>query len=251
MRPTRILVSLLAAALLVGTLAADAEAQRRGRRRRTPAPAPAAEAAPEAEAPAEGETAEDATGEEAEAAPEAEAPAAEAPPPPGDDLPPPEDLSPLRAELEAVMNDLVEARARVSVIGRQLFDTRVVVRLRDRAGRDHDLTRLTLRLDGAPIYQGGDDLSGRDSVQVFEGFAAPGPHLLTVELERRERANDAFGYVRADTYRVMVVQGMLTEIGLVLDDDSDMAEGFADGTEGDYDVSLRLRVTARELGENE
>lgn len=234
------------AALVLGLAPGSASAQRAPRSTEptsTPAETGAAEgAAAGAEAPS------------ADAPTEAHGDAPEEPAqvlPPGDDLPAPEDLSPLREELEAVMNDLVEARARVAVIGRQLFDTRVVVRVRDRAGRDHVITRFALRLDGVPIYQGGSDLRGRDSAKVFEGFAAPGPHLLTVDMERRARANEAFGYTQSDTYRVMVVQGMRTEIALILDDDSDMAEGFSDGTEGRYDVRLRMRVTARELGENE
>ena len=43
------------------------------------------------------------------------------------------------------------------------------------------------------------------------------------------------------------MQGKVTEITLVLDDDSDIAEDFEDDGEGEYDVSTRVRVATRDL----
>ncbi len=83
--------------------------------------------------------------------------------------------------------------------------------------------------------------------EVFEGFAAPGPHDLTVELEQRARANESYRYTQTDRYRFLVTESKLTEITLVLDDDSDIAEDFEDDGEGEYDVRTRLRIATREL----
>lgn len=159
------------------------------------------------------------------------------------------DLGPLREEFTSVMDDLVQVRSRIAVLGRQLFQTKVRVRVQDRAGDDQDLIVLALRLDGAPIFRGDPSTVNSDVSQVFEGFAAPGPHVLTVETEQRARENDEYRYTTADTYRFEVVRGKATELTLVLDDSSDIATDFPDDGEGEYDVRVRLRVATRELSD--
>ncbi|NOY91502.1 MAG: DUF3597 domain-containing protein, partial [Deltaproteobacteria bacterium] len=158
------------------------------------------------------------------------------------------DLGPLREEFTAVMDDLVQVRSRIAVLGRQLFQTKVRVRVQDRAGDDQDLISIALRLDGAPIFRGDPSSVNGDVQQVFEGFAAPGPHVLSVETEQRARADDDYRYTQSDTYRFEVIRGKATELTLVLDDSSDIAEDFPDDGEGEYDVRVRLRVATRELG---
>jgi len=157
------------------------------------------------------------------------------------------DLGPLRDEFTAVMDDLVQVRSRIAVLGRQLFQTKVRVRVQDRASDDQDLVSIALRLDGAPIFSGDPSSVNGDVRQIFEGFAAPGPHLLTVETEQRARANDDYRYTQSDTYRFQVVRGKATELTLTLDDSSNIADDFPDDGEGEYDIRMRLRVATREL----
>lgn len=244
----RILVAL--ALVLVFTVpSADAQRRRRRRRRRPPTPPPAAPAETP-ETPEEG-------GEEgaAEEAPEASAPEAEVaatPEPPAEPTPPetpesapPPDLSPLRSELATLMDELVQTRARVAVLGRQLFETKVRVRVENRAD-DAILSTFSLSLDGAPVFVMSDRL-GDEGALVFEGFAAPGPHELTVEAEQRTRADADYRYLQTDRYRFEVVQGQMTDVVIILDDDSDIGEDFADDGEGEYDVRTRVRVATRPL----
>jgi hypothetical protein len=158
------------------------------------------------------------------------------------------DLSAIRDEYTSIMDDLVQARSRVAVLGRQLFQTRVRVIVQNRAGDDQTLARVALQLDGAPIHRGdGTSIGGDDGRRVFDGFAAPGPHVITVEVEQRARANDAYRYTLRDAYRFEVPRGKLTEITVVLDDDSEIAEDFPDDQEGEYDVRTRVRVATRDL----
>lgn len=156
------------------------------------------------------------------------------------------DLTPLRDELTTIMDDLVQTRSRMAVLGRQLFKTRIRVSVQNRAKKRQALAHLTVELDGAPVYQT-DQALGDDAQQVFEGFAAPGPHLITVVAQQRARANDDYRYDLRDTYRFEVVRGKLTELLVILDDDSGIAKDFPDDQEGQYDVRTRLRVATREL----
>jgi hypothetical protein len=257
----------IAIALVFVLVAVDsADAQRR-RRRRQPTPPPAQVEAPvEAEAPApegagptpEGEAApaqqvspdaDVASGQDATEEPEVAAEGAEGAE--GADLgdePFGPDLSPIRDAFTTLMDELVQVRNRVATLGRQLFDTRVQVDVQNRSSDDNTLARIVLTLDGAPIFRAdSSEFTGEEGRQVFDGFAAPGPHTLTVEVEQRARADDNYRYTMRDTYRFQVVRGKLTEVEIVLDDDSDIAEDFADDGEGEYDVRTRLRVATREL----
>lgn len=244
------LVSL--ASLLVGS---DADAQRRRRRPRpqpTEQPEPAPEPSEPAAEPATTTTTTPAaapTTTPAATAPAATTPAAAPaePPPPTEPEPDPTslpDLEPMRAELATLMDELVQARSRVTVLGRALFDTKVVIRVDNRAD-DQILRSLVIRLDGDPVHRGDSD-PGSGGAALFEGFAAPGPHDLTIEVEQRARANEAYRYLQRNQFRFEVVQGKLTEIVIRLDDDSDM-EDFADDGEGEYDVNMRVRVATRDL----
>ncbi len=158
------------------------------------------------------------------------------------------DLTEVRAEYDQVMDDLVRARSRIAVVGNQLFRTKVRVLVHNRASGEQNLHRLKFELDRAPIFQARTPGGLSDKRRVFEGFAAPGPHTLTVDFEQHARSNDNYRYSQQDTYRFRVMKGKLTEVTVVIDDDSDIAEDFDDDGEGEYDVRTRVRVATRELG---
>ncbi len=155
-------------------------------------------------------------------------------------------LSGLRTELVGLMDDLVQARSRAAVLGKTLFKTRISVRLQNLAGPDPVLTKVMVKLDATPIFQGDAAALGGDEVRkVFEGFVAPGPHLLGIEVEQHARDDAAYGYTLQESYRITTPIEKTTELTLVLDDDSDLAQDFPRGGEGHYDVRTRLRAKTR------
>lgn len=158
-----------------------------------------------------------------------------------------QDAQAVREELSTVMDALVSARARAALLGKSLFKTRVRVQLVNDAAGDQLLGKVALSLDGNPIYRGEGSTLDPEGAKLFEGYAAPGPHVLTVEIEQRAREDDAYRYSQTSSLRFVVPRGTLTDLTLVLDDDSDIAEDFKDDDEGEYDVRLRLEVTARPL----
>jgi hypothetical protein len=248
MRTFRFGLFLALVSLVSLVVASDAEAQRR-RRRPRPQPTEQTEPAPEPTEPAEPAPTEATPAAAPSTTPAPTTPAAAPTEPAASTEPEPDptslpDLEPMRAELATLMDELVQARSRVTVLGRALFDTKVVIRVDNRAD-DQILRSLVIRLDGDPVHRGDSD-PGTGGAALFEGFAAPGPHDLTVEVEQRARANEAYRYVQRNQFRFEVVQGKLTEIVIRLDDDSDM-EDFADDGEGEYDVNMRVRVATRDL----
>ena len=147
------------------------------------------------------------------------------------------------------MDELVETRSRIAVLGNQLFRTKLRVRVANRAD-EQLLGRLVIRVDGAPVFESQEDV-GDAGRQAFEGFAAPGPHEITVEAEQRARASDEYRYTLRDTFRFEVREGRVTDVLLILDDRSDIAEDFEDDGEGEYAVRTRVRVTTEELASDD
>ena len=230
------------------------------RHARSPAPAPAAatpapaQAAEDTAEPGSNPTpaANDATGPSAkpEAAPAPAAPAADSRPAPAAEsgTQPDPEVASLQQELAQVMDDLVQARARVALLGKSLFKTRVRVQLDNRAA-DQIAVRVALFLDGAPIWSG--DGSGvRDEKQISVRRRGRAGAARARHRDRAARArDDAYRYTLRNNYHFNVLRERRTDLKLVLDDDSDIAEDFKDDDEGKYDVRTRLEVRAVGLNE--
>jgi hypothetical protein len=192
--------------------------------------------------------------------------AAPEPPPPVPEPPPPtaakpiaapasahanaEPLASLRSDVAELIDDMVQARARAALLGKTLFKTRLRLFVQNLAAPDPVLVKIVLTLDGAPIYHAdGSALQGDAARQVFEGFVAPGPHVLMAELEQRSRADAAYGYTLHDSYKFQALHDKRSELTLLIDDDSDLASDFADDARGEYDVRVKLRVRTKDLRE--
>jgi hypothetical protein len=175
-------------------------------------------------------------------------PAAEASPANVPEEPAPEGAAPaaLSKDVAGVMDELVQLRARTRVLGKALFKTKVRIRVENEAAPDQIAARLQLWLDGAPVWSG--DGSGlRDAERVlFEGLAAPGPHVLTYEVEQRARDDEKYRYTQRASLRFVALRDRRMDLVLVLEDDSDMAEDFPDDADGEYDLRVKLRARVEE-----
>lgn len=183
------------------------------------------------------------SGTPAEEAPPAAAPANEA-----SKAADAEEVSGLQTELSALMDELVQARTRAALLGKTLFKTVSRVYVQNLTGDAAVLSKVVLKLDGAPIYRGDSAaLRGDDSRQVFEGFIAPGPHVLTAEIEVASRDDSAYGYSLRESYKFQALRDKRNELSLQIRDDSDVAREFPDDQDGEYDVRMKIRVRTKEL----
>jgi hypothetical protein len=147
------------------------------------------------------------------------------------------------------MDELVQLRSRTRVLGKALFKTKLRIRVENEAAPDQIAVKLQLWLDGAPVWSG-DGAALRDPDRtLFEGLAAPGPHVLTYEVEQRARDDEKYRYTQRASLRFVALRERKMELVLVLEDDSDMAEDFDEDEEGEYDVRVRLQVSAERLDE--
>ncbi len=156
------------------------------------------------------------------------------------------DLSVVRSDLANIMDELIAARARVSILSKALFKTKLSVRVVRRAD-DQRLEHITLRLDGVPVHDSDGAALARGEAELFQGFAAPGVHEVAIEVTEVSKVNADYRYVRSERFQIEIKKGMRTRIELVQRDKSDMAEELREDDEGEYDVSTLMRVEAESV----
>lgn len=156
------------------------------------------------------------------------------------------DLTGVRQELQSVLDELIQARSRASVLGKALFKTSLDVTVVRRAD-DQRLVHIVLSLDGIPVHDSDGKSLSRDEAQLFHGYAAPGMHELAIETTEEARANSAYRHTRSERFRFEVKRDTRTSVEVVLRDASDLAEELAQGDDGELDVRTLVRIEAEEI----
>jgi hypothetical protein len=156
--------------------------------------------------------------------------------------PPAPDVSALSNELSAVLDELIQARSRASILAKSLFRTRIDINVLRRAD-EQQLLHVKLALDGVPVHESdGAALAGSEA-HLFSGYVAPGVHEISIEISEQARENATYRYTRAERFRIETKKDTSTQVDVMLRDDSDMAEELPEGDDGKYEVSTRVRVT--------
>ncbi|HEY6725391.1 MAG TPA: hypothetical protein VI197_15255 [Polyangiaceae bacterium] len=249
-------------ALIVLTLGVEAQAQTTKKPNAQPAKKPAATSAPEsAAAPAPGDAGE---------AGEAETPPAAADPTSGDDLGPPPppakaqdektrpspltpepnefpkgNLKPPPAEYDQLLSDIAALRSRVAALTTTLFKSKLRI-IVETEGDDARITSFVVTLDDGVVFSVPDRFVAEDEKIVYEHAVAPGHHVIGVEIEREDARGQQYKTWQTSRFSVLVPDSQLLETHMVVADDSDMAEDFAEDEDGEYDVRVRLRARVTE-----
>jgi hypothetical protein len=156
--------------------------------------------------------------------------------------PPPPDVSALSGELSEVLDELIQARTRASVLAKSLFRTRIDINVLRRAD-DQQLVHVKLALDGVPVHESDGAALSNGEAHLFSGYVAPGVHEVSVEISEQAKENGTYRYTRAERFRIETKKDTSTQVDVLLRDDSDMAEELPEGDDGTYEVSTRVRVT--------
>src|SRR3569833_4328811 len=93
------------------------------------------------------------------------------------------DVDSLRQEYLSLRDELFKSRARANAVASQLYSTRITIRFTWASGRYYGVSKASVRLDGATVYEdSGGGIAADDGVR-FDGFVAPGRHLVTFHVE--------------------------------------------------------------------
>jgi hypothetical protein len=153
-----------------------------------------------------------------------------------------DDLQSLRAEYFKLRDRLFQSRARSSAVSSALYSTRLSVNLNYDSGRYYTITRATIRLDGANIYDDSEGSIASDKATRFEGFVAPGRHQLRIRIEATGKDDERFTSVIDNSFVVQAIKGKDLVVKAQAEDDGNMAYKWAKKESGTYRLHLNVSV---------
>lgn len=222
-----------------------------------PAPAPTGEDNPYGtEPPSEAAPAPSAT-PSAEAAPSGASDAKlDEPPPPRSDKATSSGISPLTPEpnelpagapkaspevLDKLMADIATLRGRVAALTTSLFSSKLRVSVKTE-GDDARIQGLTVTLDDGVVFRAPPGFIAEDGKVVYEHAAAPGSHVVGIEIERQDTRGASFRTWQVSRFAIQIPERKTLEASVRVEDDSDMADDFPDDHDGQYELGVKLRA---------
>jgi hypothetical protein len=156
--------------------------------------------------------------------------------------PPPVDLDALAVEYAALRDELFRARAKAELLGAALYKTRMTASLQYQAGRAWPLQKVTLRLDDQPVFAADAPAAGDEPLKLFDGFAVPGRHTVTLRVECGAVGSAHKGYATESTIAVDVPDGKQSRIAFVVDETGDGPQALAKKKQGTFDLRVRANI---------
>ena len=145
-------------------------------------------------------------------------------------------------EFDKLLGDIAALRARVAAVTTTLFASKLRIIVQTDDSDDARIQSFVVTLDDGVVYRAPARFSADDEKIVYEHAVAPGHHVIGVEVERTDVRNKSYQTWQASRFSVVVPESKKVEAHLELEDDSDMAEDFPDGEDGEYELNVRMRA---------
>jgi hypothetical protein len=174
------------------------------------------------------------------------APAEPTEPPPATDV----DVDTLRQEYLSLRDELFKSRARANTVASQLYSTRIQIKLTYTTARYYSPAKSTIRLDGASVYEDASGaIAGDDNIR-FDGYVAPGRHLVTFRVEATGKDDDTFTSTTETQIVVKAVAGKDLVVFAKAKDGGDIAYEWKRKEKGSYGlgIDVAVKTTKREGG---
>jgi hypothetical protein len=142
----------------------------------------------------------------------------------------------LRAQYEALKDELFRSRARRETLEGALLSTQLLPVLRWEGGRHHTVTRAEVRLDGVRLWESTDGLVADKPVDLAAKSAPPGPHILAVRVEVRSRDDAKLGYLSDQSFTVVLPEGKKTRVVITADES---------GSAPSYNPEIEIEVESK------
>ena len=183
-------------------------------------------------------------------APATPAPAAgsAAPPPPAPEVkaePTPEtgpDVDSLRQEYLSLRDELFKSRARANAVASQLYSTRITIKFTWTSARYYGVSKASVRLDGATVYEDAGGAIANDDGVRFDGYVAPGRHLVTFHVEATGKDDDSFTSTTESQIVVKAVAQKDLAVTAKAHDNGDIAYAWKRGEHGSYGLGIDVAV---------
>jgi hypothetical protein len=154
------------------------------------------------------------------------------------------DVDSLRQEYLSLRDELFKSRARANAVASQLYSTRVQIKLTYTTGRFYNPAKATIRLDGANVYEDATGAIGGDDGVRFDGYVAPGRHLVTFRVEATGKDDDSFTSTTEAQIVVKAVAGKNLIVAGKAHDAGDIAYEWKRSEHGSYGLGVDVSVQA-------
>jgi hypothetical protein len=152
------------------------------------------------------------------------------------------DVDTLRQEYLSLRDELFKSRARANTVASQLYSTRMQIKLTYTTARHYNPAKASIRLDGATVYENvGGGIAGDDGVR-FDGYVAPGRHLITFHVEATGKDDDSFTSVIENQIVVKAVAGKDLLVAAKARDGGDIAYEWKRKERGTYGLAVDVAV---------
>jgi hypothetical protein len=152
------------------------------------------------------------------------------------------DVDVLRQEYLKLRDELFESRARAATVASQLYSTKITMKLTYTSGRMYGVSRASIRLDGANVYDNTAGAIASDDGIRFEGFIAPGRHVATFRIEASGKDDSRFTSAVESTVVIEAVAGKDLVVAAKAKDDGNMAYNWKKKEQGNYKLALEVDV---------
>ncbi|HTJ40731.1 MAG TPA: hypothetical protein VL463_01505 [Kofleriaceae bacterium] len=152
------------------------------------------------------------------------------------------DVDALRQEYLKLRDELFASRARAAAVASAMYSTKITLKLTYTTGRFYNVRRATVRLDGANVYDDTDGKIADDDAVRFEGYVAPGRHLVTVRIEAAGKDDDRFTTTTETTAVVVAAGAKDLVVAAKASDGGDLPYAWKSKEAGTYDLRIGIDV---------
>lgn len=158
------------------------------------------------------------------------------------------DVDSLRQEYLALRDELFKSRARANAVASQLYSTRINIKFTWGSARHYAVSKASIRLDGATVYEDATGaIAGDDGVR-FNGYIAPGRHLVTFHVEATGKDDDSFTSSTESQIVVKAVANKDLMISAKGHDNGDIAYEWKRSEKGSYGLGIDVAVKSVTAG---
>ncbi len=159
------------------------------------------------------------------------------------------DFDALSGEYQALRDDLFRSRAKVELLGSALYKTRLLVFFRYKAQRAWPLKRVQLKLDDQPVFASDSPNAADDYVRLYEGFPAPGRHVLAVHVDCGATGETRVAYGADSSFTLDVPDGKQQRVNLTVDETGSGPQRLAQRKSGSFEVRIDADLMVQDIGE--
>lgn len=152
------------------------------------------------------------------------------------------DVDSLRQEYLQLRDELFKSRARANTVASALYSTRVQIKLTYTTARYYNPAKATIRLDGASVYEDASGAIATDDGIRFDGYVAPGRHLVTFRVEATGKDDDSFTSVTESQIVVKAVAGKDLVVAAKAKDGGDISYEWKRSERGSYGLGIDVSV---------